>query len=104
MDYGLGNLAYRLDFDRGMTNEQIGGIIFWILFAALVLAFLGLLLGIRIRISARALVVVVGIPAAVGAFSWAAANLPPEIVGGWLTWGLLGGMCFGLLWALTRGR
>lgn len=87
-----------------MTNEQIGEIIFWLLAAALILALLSLFLDIRIRFSARALAIVAGIPIASGMLFWAVTNLQPEIIGKWLTWGLLGGMYFGLFWALTRGR
>lgn len=87
-----------------MSNEQIGGIIFWLLATALILALLGLFLDIRIRFSAHVLATAAGIPIALGVLFWAVTNLPPEIVGGWLTWGSLGGMCFGLFWVLTRGR
>lgn len=87
-----------------MTNEQIGEILFWALAATLLLVFLALFLGIRLRIAARVLGILFGIPVAIGVFSWMIKILPAETIGGWLTWGSLGGMCFGLLWVLTRGR
>lgn len=87
-----------------MTDEQIGEILFWLLAAALLMALLGLFLGIRVRVPARALVALLGSTVAAGLWSWAVVTLPAETIGGWLTWGSLGGMFFGLFWALTRGK
>ena len=81
-----------------MSAEQIGGILFWTLFAAMILAFLGLFLGIRAMAKAGG-----GLVACAVAILFV-SRLPTEIVGGILTWGLLALMYFGLFWALTRKR
>ena len=85
-----------------MSAEQIGGILFWTLFAAMILAFLGLFLGIRFPARAMAkagggIVVSIVIVLTISRF-------PAETIGGILTWGSLGLMCFGLFWVLTQGR
>lgn len=87
-----------------MSEQVIGGVIFWSLFAALILAFLGALLGIRVRVSGRALSLAIGIPAAIWVADRFIASLPPEGIGGGIVWSFLGGMFFGLFWALTRGK
>jgi hypothetical protein len=85
-----------------MSAEQIGGILFWTLFAAMILAFLGLLLGIRFP--ARALAKAGGGLVACAVAILVISRLPAETIGGILTWGSLALMCFGLFWALTQGR
>ncbi|MBO9369919.1 MAG: hypothetical protein J7575_02340 [Chloroflexi bacterium] len=85
-----------------MSAEQIGGILFWTLFAAMILVFLGLFLGIRVP--ARAMAKAGGGLVACAAAILFVSRLPTEIVGGILTWGLLALMYFGLFWALTRKR
>ena len=85
-----------------MSAEQIGEILFWAICAAMVLAFLGLILGIRIP--ARFLAKVGGGLVACTAAILVISRLPAETIGGILTWGSLGLMYFGLFWALTRGR
>jgi len=83
-----------------MSAEQIGGILFWSLFAALILAFLGLLLGIRVP--ARFLAKVGGGLVACTVAILVISRLPAETIGGILTWGSLASMGLGLLWVLTR--
>jgi hypothetical protein len=85
-----------------MSAEQIGGILFWTLFAAMILVFLGLFLGIRVP--ARAIAKAGGGLVACAVAILFVSRLPTEIVGGILTWGLLALMYFGLFWALTRKR
>jgi hypothetical protein len=85
-----------------MSAEQIGGILFWLMFSALVLVFLGLLLGIRVP--ARALAKTGGGLVACAVAILVISRLPAETIGGILTWGSLGLMFFGLFWALTQGR
>jgi len=68
----------------------------------MVMAFLGLLLGIRFP--ARALAKAGGGLVACAVTILVISRLPAETVGGILTWGSLGLMYFGLFWALTRGR
>jgi hypothetical protein len=85
-----------------MNAEQIGGILFWSFFAALVLTFLGLLLDIRFPVRGLAkagggIVVSIVIVLIISRF-------PAETTGGILTWGSLALMYFGLFWALTRKR
>ena len=85
-----------------MSAEQIGGILFWTCFSALILAFLGLLLGIRVP--ARFLAKVGGGLVACVLVVLAISRLPVEVIGGILTWGSLGLMGFGLFWVLVGGR
>ena len=85
-----------------MNAEQIGGILYWSFFAALVLTFLGLFLDIRfpVRCLAKAgggIVVSIVIVLII-------SHLPAETIGGILTWGSLGLMFFGLFWALTQRK
>lgn len=85
-----------------MTCEQIGEVIFWILSAGLFLGLAALILGVRVRIPVQAIAAGTGVLAMIGISVWAIRALPPETIGGILTWGFLALLTLLFFWALTR--